>query len=84
MAYDGQFWFGTPSQKMNIIFDTGSSVAWLFSEQCGKNCPEGIEKFNQKKSESFHQMEKGNQLLGYAKGEIAGHPAKDKICFSSE
>jgi hypothetical protein len=29
-------------------------------------------------------MEKGNQLLGYAKGEIAGHPAKDKICFSSE
>ena len=39
MAYDGEFWFGSPSQKMNVIFDTGSSVAWLFSEKCGDKCP---------------------------------------------
>jgi hypothetical protein len=40
MGYEGEFWFGKPSQKMQIIFDTGSAWAWLFSEKCkGNNCP---------------------------------------------
>jgi hypothetical protein len=29
-------------------------------------------------------MEKGNQLLGYAQGEIAGHPSTDVACFSQD
>lgn len=48
MGYDGTFWFGNPSQKMDVIFDTGSSVAWLFSEKCKKgNCPEKNKKYSQ-------------------------------------
>lgn len=34
MGYEGEFWFGKPSQKMQVIFDTGSAWAWLFSEEC--------------------------------------------------
>jgi len=34
MGYEGSFWFGNPSQKMEVIFDTGSALAWLFSEEC--------------------------------------------------
>lgn len=41
MGYDGKFWFGNPSQEMSVIFDTGSALAWLFSETCKvPNCPE--------------------------------------------
>jgi len=32
MAYEGSFWFGQPAQKMQVIFDTGSAWAWLFSQ----------------------------------------------------
>jgi len=40
LGFEGSFWFGSPSQKMQVIFDTGSSIAWLFSETCkAPNCP---------------------------------------------
>lgn len=40
MGYEGKFWFGNPSQEMDVIFDTGSAWAWVFSEKClDKNCP---------------------------------------------
>ena len=34
MGYEGSFWFGNPAQEMQVIFDTGSAWAWLFSEEC--------------------------------------------------
>lgn len=47
MGYDGEFWFGNPSQKMNVIFDTGSAMAWLFSEKCAEPaCPAKNKKYN--------------------------------------
>ena len=40
MGYEGKFWFGNPSQEMQVIFDTGSAWAWLFSEKCDEHkCP---------------------------------------------
>ena len=35
MGYEGKFFFGSPSQEMQVIFDTGSAWAWVFSaEEC--------------------------------------------------
>jgi len=46
MGYEGSFWFGTPAQEMQVIFDTGSAWAWLFSEECKQgNCPPGNKKY---------------------------------------
>jgi hypothetical protein len=40
MGYEGFFWFGNPSQRMQVIFDTGSAWAWVLSEKCNNiNCP---------------------------------------------
>lgn len=46
MGYEGKFWFGNPSQEMDVIFDTGSAWAWVFSEKCtDKNCPTKNQKY---------------------------------------
>jgi len=48
MGYDGKFWFGNPSQEMSVIFDTGSALAWLFSEKCKvPNCPAKNKRYTQ-------------------------------------
>ena len=54
MGYEGDFWFGQPSQKMSVIFDTGSAWAWLFSEKCKEgNCPKQNDKYKQTQSSDF-------------------------------
>lgn len=82
LGYEGEFWFGNPSQKMSVIFDTGSALAWLFSEKCAEpKCPAKNKKYEWTKSKNFKQNEKGGQMLKYGKGAIAGHPAQDRACF---
>lgn len=40
MGYQGTMFYGNPSQNMTVLFDTGSPLAWLFSEKCSDgNCP---------------------------------------------
>ena len=40
LGYEGSLWFGNPSQYMQVIFDTGSHLSWLFSDTCKHyNCP---------------------------------------------
>lgn len=78
MGYEGSFWFGSPSQKMEVIFDTGSAWVWLFSEECKAfNCPLHNKKFNHKSSKEFKQNIDGGQFFMYGKGAVLGHPAQD-------
>jgi len=55
MGYEGEFWFGNPPQKMDVLFDTGSDLVWLFSEQCKEgNCPKKNKKYASTKSSDYH------------------------------
>ena len=70
---------------MQVIFDTGSAWAWLFSEKCGNDkCPAKNGRFHQTQSKEFKENEKAGQALQYGKGKIVGHPAQDRACFSSD
>jgi hypothetical protein len=56
--------FGNPSQKMQVIFDTGSAWAWVFSENCKENnCPLKNVKYMQSKSSEFKDNRKAGQML---------------------
>jgi hypothetical protein len=60
MGYEGTFFLGSPSQEMQVIFDTGSAWAWVFSsEECKDNCPVKNPKFSEKQSDTFKQNPKG-------------------------
>jgi len=70
---------------MQVIFDTGSALAWVFSEKCEENkCPKKNGRYLQSHSQSFKENEKAGQALQYGKGKVLGHPAQDKICFSAD
>jgi hypothetical protein len=59
MGYEGEFYFGNPTQKMQVIFDTGSPAAWVYSEKCkNNNCPVQNKKYEQSKSSEFHNNDK--------------------------
>lgn len=87
MGYEGTFWFGEPSQEIQVIFDTGSSMAWVFSETCGlkdKKCPLRNQRFHESLSKKFQVNKEFGQKLQYGKGAIAGHPSQDRGCFSKD
>jgi hypothetical protein len=85
MGYEGKFWFGNPSQEMDVIFDTGSAWAWVFSEKClDKNCPKQNQKYLQTKSKEFENNPKAAQFLQYGKGKVLGNPASDRACFGND
>ena len=77
IGYQGRLWFGNPSQNMKVIFDTGSSLAWLYSEQCDdrQSCPATEKRFLESKSKDFRINEHAGETLHYGKGSIVGHPA---------
>ena len=82
MGYEGSFWIGSPSQNMQVIYDTGSAWAWVFSsEECKDMCPARNPKFFETRSETFKQNPKGGQFFQYGKGAVLGHPAEDRGCF---
>ena len=84
MGYEGKFFFGNPSQELDVIFDTGSAWAWVFSgEDCTKQCPKKNPKFFRMRSREFKQNEKGGQFFQYGKGAVLGHPAEDRGCFAN-
>ena len=83
MGYEGEFYFGNPTQKMQVIFDTGSPAAWVYSEKCkNNNCPAPNKKYEQHKSSEFHDNEKAGQVIQYGRGTVMGHPSTDRLCFT--
>ena len=64
MGYEGKFYFGSPSQEMQVIFDTGSAWAWVFSgAECKDKCPARNPKYFEMRSKTFKQNPKGGQFF---------------------
>ena len=63
----GNVYMGTPHQKLEMMFDTGSSQAWTYSDgSCREGtfnkCPDTFgDKFDEKRSEAFKMI--GDEVI---------------------
>lgn len=74
--YYGEISVGTPGQKFNVIFDTGSSNTWIPSSEC-TNCG-SHPTFSSSKS-GTHQKNGTEFKIVYGSGPVSGFMSKDHV-----
>lgn len=75
--YYGEIELGTPGQKFEVIYDTGSSDLWVASNSCGSSCGSHAKYVSSKSSTyvangtNFHIM--------YGSGPVSGFESQDNL-----
>jgi len=75
--YYGEVDIGTPPQKFQVIYDTGSSNLWIPSSSC-TNCKKDSPRYDHSKS-STYQKDGQSLSIQYGTGSCTGYLSKDNI-----
>lgn len=77
--YYGSISLGTPEQKFDVIFDTGSSDLWVASSQCDSSCGRH-KKYDSTKSSTY--IKNGTDFhIEYGSGPVSGFQSIDNLNF---
>ncbi|KAK9707936.1 aspartic proteinase precursor [Basidiobolus ranarum] len=76
LSYFGEITIGTPPQKFQVIFDTGSADLWVPSSKCLSLACRSHKNFDAAKSSTYHQIG-DNFSLKYGTGSIRGFVSQD-------
>lgn len=81
--YYGEIEIGTPGQKFNVIFDTGSSNLWIPSKKCGflNIACRTHNQYDSTKSSSY-VADGADFSIAYGTGAMKGFVSGDKVCVS--
>ena len=75
--YYGEVSLGTPEQKFNVIFDTGSADLWVASSQCGSSCGKHAKYYS---SKSSTYVANGTSFdIMYGSGPVSGFQSIDTL-----
>jgi len=75
--YYGEISLGTPPQKFEVIFDTGSSDLWVASSQCDSSCGRHAE-YNSAKSSTYVANGTAFDIM-YGSGPVSGFESVDTL-----
>jgi hypothetical protein len=75
--YYGEIALGTPEQKFNVIFDTGSSDLWVASSQCDDSCGRHA-KYNSAASSTYIANGTAFDIM-YGSGPVSGFQSIDNL-----
>jgi len=79
--YYGEITLGTPGQKFNVIFDTGSSDLWVAGSGCDSSCGRHAQ-YNSAKS-STYQANGTIFDIQYGSGPVSGYESVDVLSSGS-
>jgi hypothetical protein len=79
--YYGQITLGTPKQKFNVIFDTGSSDLWVAGSDCDSSCGRHAE-YNAAKSSTYVANGTAFDIM-YGSGPVSGYESADVLSTGS-
>lgn len=93
IGYYGEIGIGSPPQKFNVIFDTGSSDLWVVSSKCTSDICRNHQKFDFQASHTYEyvagneeneedEVEQGVVQVEYGTGSIQGHTGKDIVTLA--
>jgi saccharopepsin len=75
--YYGEIALGSPEQKFNVIFDTGSSDLWVASSQCDDSCGRHA-KYDSAKSSTYVANGTSFDIM-YGSGPVSGFQSVDNL-----
>lgn len=75
--YYGEINLGTPDQKFNVIFDTGSSDLWVASSKCDDSCGRHA-KYDSAKSSTYIANGTSFDIM-YGSGPVSGFQSVDNL-----
>jgi hypothetical protein len=75
--YYGEIHLGTPEQKFEVIFDTGSSDLWVASSNCDSSCGRHA-KYDATKSSSYTANGTKFDIM-YGSGPVSGYQSIDNL-----
>ncbi|CAG9840532.1 unnamed protein product [Diabrotica balteata] len=82
LDYYGEIGVGTPAQKFNVIFDTGSTDLWVPSSKCqatsAQNGCKNHKQYDASKS-STYQKDGRSFHIEYGSGALSGFLSKDSV-----
>ncbi|KAJ2398574.1 aspartic proteinase precursor, partial [Coemansia sp. RSA 2559] len=81
-SYFGTVYLGTPPQRFNVVFDTGSSDFWIPSVNCDSSACEGHARFNQSSSSTYVTTHVPFSL-SYGVGGLIGQVGADSLRIGS-
>jgi len=79
--YYGEITLGTPGQKFNVIFDTGSSDLWVAGSSCDSSCGRHA-KYNAAKSSTYQANGTAFDIT-YGSGPVSGYESVDVLSSGS-
>eukprot|EP00299_Pterocystis_sp_00344_P016278 c8165_g1_i1.p1 GENE.c8165_g1_i1~~c8165_g1_i1.p1 ORF type:complete len:421 (-),score=112.00 c8165_g1_i1:81-1343(-) len=78
--YVGPIFVGNPQQRIDVIWDTGSSNTWVYAQSCETDVCRSHQRYDHAASSTYRKNGQG-MVIKYGSGSIEGMLSEDTVSF---